>query len=250
AVRAALDDPRPVVRVAAARASGLARDAEALPGLERLVQSDQAAAVRRQAATASGQIGRASSASALLAAAAVPGDRFTEHAITHSLMTLDAVPALTRALEHPSMAVRKVALVALDQRRPSPLTRDQLTPFLADDAPELWETGVWVASHRPEWADTMTAFLTARLDAAPAPAAASLDVDGLLATFCAQPGVQALVLDRLNAPAASQDDRLRMIDVMQNCRETDVPVAWIDGIGTWLERGDAVVQRRLLQLVE
>ncbi len=250
AVHAALDDPRAVVRVAAARASGLAREAEALPRLERLVQSDDAPAVRRQAATAIGQIGRASSAEALIAAAARPADRFVEHAITHALIGLDAAPALTRALEHSSGAVRKVALIALDQRRPSPLTRVQLAAFLADDAPELWETGVWVASHRPEWADMMTAFLTARLDADSAAAATNLDVDGLLATFCSQSGVQTLVLDRLNAPGASPDDRLRMIQVMENCREADFPASWIAGIGSWVERGDATVQRRLMQLVE
>lgn len=251
AVRTALSDARPVVRVAAARASGLARDADALPLLERLVRTD-VPAVRRQAATALGQIGHSSSASALLDAAGTSlDDRFVQHAVTHALIGLGDTDVLTRALTHTSPAVRRVALIALDQRRPSPLTGTHLAPFLADDAPDLWATGVWVASHRPEWADMMTRFLTARLDGSTTGTGASdLDVDSLLATFCAQPGVQSLVLDRLNAPGAATDDRLRMVGVMESCALTDFPATWTSAIAPWLERDDIAVQRRLLQLVE
>lgn len=260
AVRDGLDDSRVGVRVAAARAVGLARDVAAVERLERLVRDD-APPVRRQAATALGQIGRPSSAPALVAAAAAGGDRFVQHAVTHALIGLpEAAPALTEALTHPAPEARRVALIALDQRRPSPLTRTQLAPFLAEDAPVLWDTGVWVAAHHPEWADLMTSFLTARLEhAAGTPPSGTtestargeaLDVDALLVTFCAEPGVQDVIATRLTARTASDADRLRMLDAMQHCAAPEWPARWTPPLSALLASGDAPVQRRVLQLAE
>ena len=87
AVRAALEDRDPVVRVAAARSVGLARDAAALPALLRAVVTD-APAVRRQAATALEQIGKVEAVPTLLKASQGPADRFVEHAVIHALIAL------------------------------------------------------------------------------------------------------------------------------------------------------------------
>jgi len=50
-----------------------------------MLKQDQPA-VRRQAATALGQIGDPRAVTALLAAAARPGDRFNEHSVTYALI--------------------------------------------------------------------------------------------------------------------------------------------------------------------
>ena len=248
ALREALGDPHAMVRTAAVRAVGLARDTDAIPALERMVKDDDAQ-VRRQAATSLGRIGEGTSASALIAAAAVPGDRFVQHAITHSLITLGPVAPLVEALGHASPDVRRTALVALDQMRPSPLKREHLAPFLAPDATDLWDTGVWVAAHHPEWSDLVVTFLAARLDAAPG-VAGTTGIRDLLVTFCGDSAVQQLVATRLAAPASSADQRLQLVDVMQACPADELPAAWVSQLAAQLRTDAPQVRSRVLRLVE
>ena len=114
AVRAALADRDPGVRVAAARSVGLARDAAALPVLLRAVVTD-APAVRRQAAIALEQIGQPEAVPALLKASQDPADRFVEHAVIHALTALREPAPLVTALASASHNERRAALIALDQ---------------------------------------------------------------------------------------------------------------------------------------
>src|SRR4029077_16628786 len=86
-VRTALDDPNFRVRISAASAAGMARDPQAVDRLMQMAKPDPPAA-RRQAATALGQIGDPRAVTALLAAAARPGDRFNEHSVTYALIEL------------------------------------------------------------------------------------------------------------------------------------------------------------------
>lgn len=248
AVRTALADADAVVRTAAARASGLARDREAVPALERIVRED-VAGVRRQAATALGQIGATTSVPALLAAAAVSGDRFVQHAVTYALITLGETAPLVEALTHASADVRRTALVALDQLRPSPLRREHLAPFLALDAPGLWDTGVWVASHHPEWSDLVVSFLSARMDASETSDAAG-DLRDLMVTFCREAPIQQLVATRLAVASAPAARRLALLDVMQACPVKDLPAGWVSQLETHLRTGDAVLRARVLRLIE
>ena len=247
-VREALADRSAVVRTAAARAVGLARDAEAVTVLERLVREDDAPPVRRQAATALGRIGAAGTVPALIDAAARPGDRFVRHAITYSLITLGVAPPLVESLRHASPDVRRTALIALDQMRPSPLRSAQLAPFLAPGAADLWETGVWVASHHPEWSDVVVTFLAARLGAAPA-SNVGPSVHDLMVTFCREPAVQALVTTRLAARDTAPDTRLQLFDVMQSCPVKELPSSWVSELGAQLRADDPQVRSRVLRLI-
>jgi putative membrane-bound dehydrogenase-like protein len=248
AVRAALDDDDAMVRTAAARAAGLARDREAIPALERLVRGE-APGVRRQAATALGQIGVTASVPALIDAAGRPGDRFVQHAITHALITLGNAAPLVDALTHASHDVRRVALVALDQMRPSPLQRQHLAPFLAAGASDLWDTGVWVASHHPEWSDLVVSFLSARMDAS-APTETTEDVRELMTSFCGEPPIQELVATRLAASGTSATQRLALLDVMQACPVKELPASWVAQFETQLQADDAALRARVLRLIE
>ncbi len=248
AVRDALSDPDAIVRTAAARAVGLARDADAATPLERLVRDDDAHA-RRQAATALGRIGAPTSTAALLAAAAVPGDRFVQHAITHALITLGTAAPLVDALSHASPDVRRTALIALDQMRPSPLRREHLAPFLATDASEFWDTGVWVASHHREWSDLVVSFLTARLDDTPA-SEGGTNLRDLMVTFCGEAPVQQLVATRLAMTDADTAARLQLLDVMQACPTKQLPASWVAQLERQLQSDDPQVRTRVLRLIE
>ncbi|MGH9847730.1 MAG: PVC-type heme-binding CxxCH protein, partial [Blastocatellia bacterium] len=130
AARAALDDKDFQVRIAAARVAGMAKDSAAVERLAQMVKSDELPA-RRQAATSLGQIGEASAAPALLAAAADVKDRFAEHAIIYSLIELKNTAATMAGLNAAAPRTRKAALIALDQMDGSRLRQEHAAPLLA-----------------------------------------------------------------------------------------------------------------------
>src|SRR5262249_27539526 len=79
AVRVALADASESVRLSAVNSVGVWRDAEARERLKKQAVSDAMPAIRREAATALGRIGRGDAVPALLDALRGGGDRFLEH---------------------------------------------------------------------------------------------------------------------------------------------------------------------------
>ena len=243
AVRAALADRDTGVRVAAARSTGLARDAAALPALLRAVVTD-APAVRRQAAIALEQIGDPRAVATLLKSAQQPGDRFVEHTLIHALITLRDPAPLVTALASPSPQERRAALIALDQMQGAPLQQSHVRPFLASSDDSLWRTGIWVASHHPGWSDLIVSGVRARLDAptlADADAAVLRDV---MVSVCRDGEVQALVARGIGGTRTPL-----LLDVMQACAIDKTPDAWVDALRRQLASQDEGVRANAMRLV-
>src|SRR5439155_3629387 len=108
-------------------------------------------AVRRQAATALGRIGKAESVPALMESVRAGGDRFLEHALIYALIQIKDAGAVAKYLGDPSPAVRRGALIALDQMPGGNLTREQVTPLLDTDNTALLQSALAVISERPGW---------------------------------------------------------------------------------------------------
>jgi putative heme-binding domain-containing protein len=243
-VRAALSDPDFRVRVAAARAAGMARDREAVDRLKSMVRDDLPAA-RRQAATALGQIGDRRAVPALLAASARPGDRFTEHAIIYALIELEDAASAAPALSHAEPRVRKAALIALDQMPGGRLAGAQLAPLLGDRDADLRAAALWVAARHPDWSGEVLKFLEARLSAPALPAAEASPVREALIAFCSDTGVQKLVSDALGNPR----HRMFLLDTMDRCALPAFPESWAARLGDLLERADPAARARALSLI-
>jgi len=101
AVREALADPEPSVRLEAVRCAGIGRDQKALPAMRNLLK-DGNAPVRREAAIALGKLGDQAAAPALMAALGDP-DTFAAWSIRHAIRSLGAwdADALRAALLDP-----------------------------------------------------------------------------------------------------------------------------------------------------
>ena len=212
-VRAALDDGDFRVRVAAARCSGMARDAEAVEKLTALVRKDHAA-VRRQAAAALGQIGDVRAVDALIEAAGNPDDRMFEHSIIHSLITLQKPQPLHAALRHTSPAVRKAALIALDQMDGAPLLREQIQPFLASSEKELRSAALWVVSHHPDWAAMVATHLSSRLRDRRLSEDESDSVRETLTAFLGDAEIQKLVTELLGDERIGDKHTILLLDTI------------------------------------
>ena len=239
-VRAALDDRDFLVRVAAARMVGIARDRDAVPRLMKMVVKDHPAA-RRQAATALGQIADPRAVPALLTAAANPDDRMVEHSIIYSLIMLGAPQPVTAALAQPNPKVRKAALIALDQMDNSPLTRQQLTPALNDADGALRRSALWIASRHQGWSGDVLKSLQARLRKGNFPEDEAEALRQTLVTFCSD------VTSRDTMAELLTDSFL--LDVMDRCPVKEFPQTWVEALRRRLAGKDNIVRARVLALV-
>jgi putative membrane-bound dehydrogenase-like protein len=247
-VRAALDDADFRVRLAAARCAGMAGDRDAVERLTVMARRDHPAA-RRQAIAALGQIGDTGAVPALLAAAADPEDRFVEHSIIYSLITLHQAEPVVQALADPRFKVRKAALVALDQMDGSPLQSGQVASLLRAPDNDVRTAAVWVVSHHPEWADVVLSYLGERLRD---PAATAREQDALrntLVAFSGNAGAQELVAQLLRDARLGEPQMLFLLDTIDGSTAKQFPDAWKEPMARLLRSPSPAVQMRTVELI-
>ncbi len=249
AVRTALQDKSAIVRVAAVRSLGLAGDRESVDMLMQMVERDSAS-VRRQAATALGQIGDPRCIPALLKAADNPNDRFVEHAIIHSLIILKKPDLLIPALTSGGVGSRKAALIALDQMDESPLNQEQLLAFLQSNQKALRNAGIWVASHRPTWADMVITFLQTGLNIEALDKEELKSIQKLLITFSQNEKIQNYMAKELANAEASSSWKELLLTVISESPVKELPKTWTMQLGNLLRSKDDVLKRSVLNLIE
>jgi putative heme-binding domain-containing protein len=199
------------------------QDRDAVGRLIEIVRSDEPAA-RRQAATALGQIGDASSAPALLDAATL-SDRFLDHAAIYSLIGLRSAAVAQRALADSRPAARRAALIALDQMDGATLDRREAAALLSDRDPAVRGAALWVAAHHADWAPEILSKVRARLQSADW----AEESDGLreiLLTYSANPETQRFIAELLGS--ASEEQRGFALEVMDRSPVRDLPAAWVE----------------------
>ena len=248
AVREALGDAALQVRVAAARSVGLARDTEAVNALINLLD-DPELAVQRQGATALGQIGDGRVTSALLAAAEGVEDRFVEHAIIYSLISLGQSDVVAARLPEAPPSVQETALVALDQMADSPVRVDHVMPFLTSEHADLQRTALWVASHHPEWSADMMTFLRQRFQRGALTDDEQTLFGDLLVSFSEDATVQQFVADQVKGSSPKHQQFL--LNVMAESSVEAFPEGWIAQVGHLLTSANHdAVQSRALDVVQ
>ena len=248
-VRNALNDKSVIVRTAAARMAGLNKDTAALEKLMQMVEYDEAPA-RRQAATALGQMGDEKAVTALLNASKNPDDRFVEHAIIYSLITLKKTEPLALALSDSSVNTRKAALVALDQMDGSPLQKNQLAAFLSDANTTIRNTGIWVALHHPKWSDIAVNFLGAQLNNTALPEEELLTLRELMVAFSNDKQLQNFIGAQLENSGTPVAKKIFLMGVIGSSAVQNLPVAWVNPLGNLLKGDNTELRSAVLGLIE
>lgn len=249
AILSALADKSPMVRTAAVRVLGLMKEKEAVTPLMDLVKNDQPA-VRRQAATALGQIGEVRAVEALLEASVDTDDRFVNHSIIHALTLLSTPAPLLAALNHPSAKAKRAAAIALDQMDGQPLEKHHLIPFLQSQDTELRQTGIWLASHHPEWSDVITSFLKNHLNGDAFLDGDTQDMENLLITFSSDKEIQDFMAVELNHRMTSLPKKLFLMKVIGQSPVAELPQPWVNSLGRLLRGGESEVRTAVLDLIE
>ena len=236
-LRAALADPAVEVRVAA-RSLGTLGDREAVPQLIGLLSKDKSSAVRRGAATALGRIletsgvsgvanTRAPTVASLLAASGRSGiDRFEEHALLYAVIRTNDAAATRPLLADRRPAIRRAALVALDQMADGGLTRELVVPLLDTDDPGLQQAALEVIGRHKGWADQTRGLLEKWLAEKTIDANRSSVIRGFLLAQQGEAAIQALVAERLGDDGLSLPARRLLVDVVGRSSLETLPTGW------------------------
>lgn len=247
-IRAAFASPHAAVRIAAARAAGLSNILDAAEGLRKLL-ADADPGVRRQAATALGQLGDAKAVPALLAASAGNADRFIEHALIFSLIQLRDEAALAAHLTAPDAATRKAALIALDQLKSPRLTEQAFAPFLEETDEALRRAVLWVASRHPEWSETVVREIDSGLRSAEFDPGNAAPLRALALAYAGESALQSVLAAQLADSGLRDEQKLFVLDVIGAANVNPLPAGWVAQLGTLLDTGSDEVRGRVAFLL-
>lgn len=232
----------PEVRIAALHAISLTRDSDAAADLRKVfVDPCSGTATLRVAAEALGRIGDRGAVPMLLAQLAQPSnDRFLEHSIVFALIEINDPVATADGLKSDSAAVRRGALIALDQMDAKALTAEQLAAQLWSTDPRTRDAARWIAGRHSDWGDALAATLRQRLDAAAKAAPQEADeLAAQLAGLAKSPAVAALIADaaRSGQPAS----RNIALAAMAQANLKDAPANWLQALSALLLDKDSSI---------
>ncbi len=237
--QAYLRDEDPGVRQAAANVAGLYRDAGVAERLMEMVRAD-APPVRREAAAALGRIGRGAALPALFDALRAGGDRFLEHALLYAILRINDREETLPYLRDPHPAVRRGALIALDQMEGGNLTREMVTPLLDPADFALQQAAVRVIAARPGWAKEVTGLLGRWLGEGTDPES----LRNVLIAFAADASVQDLAARALRREETPAETRLAVLEAMARTPLERPPATWLAEARWALDHADGRVTRQ------
>ncbi|MBW3540158.1 MAG: HEAT repeat domain-containing protein [Planctomycetes bacterium] len=276
AVVRALDDEAESVRLAAATALGTRREAAAVERLCRSVVADTPP-VRRAAARALGRIceseatrdalrrffpgeagrqglatgDRSAAVEALFASLGNEvTDRVLEHALIYAVIRIADREATVPFLRHESPAVRRAALIALDQMPEGRLTRELVVPLLDTDDPSLQRTALEIIGRHEGWARETLDLLRGWLAEAALPAEREAVLRGVLLAQSGDEAVQQLVAEALSASSTAAPVRLLLLEVVQRSPVETLPARWLEVLRQILESGSADERTMIAQIVQ
>jgi len=255
-LRQAMHDPASEVRQAAADAAGLQRDAQAVARLTAMVEND-AAGPARAAAAALGRIAGERATHGLLRACRRDADRVLEHALIYGLVEAGDRRLLLEATQANDLRVRRCALIAADQlplydkQSQSPdeaVLRAAIVAACRDADPSLRDTGLWLISRHPEWADELAddvSKLLARIAESrhaqtPEIGQAERMLNRLARIAPRPPIAEAIAAVCVGTPARSSEIVVAALEVMASARVSAVPDSWVVAMRNILESAEAV----------
>lgn len=245
AVRLALADADPTVRLAATHSASVWRDREASAPLLGALK-DKEAANRRAAAEALGRIGGQGVVLALLKAAGEPLDRALEHSLTYALIELADPNGTAAGLQSQNAGTRRAALVALDQMEGGGLKAQDIASDLASTDPQIRLTASWIAGRYPEWAGTLVGSFRQRLsEKGQAPAEAD-ELSGQLARLAHSSPIQELLGEPLRDAAASPEAKRIALRAMAESGLRDAFSRWEPGLIEVLSGDDLALIRQAI----
>jgi len=248
AIRAALDDASAEVHIAAMQALARLRDNFDVPGISGRLQSENPAE-RREAATALGVLGDAAAVPALLKASEHAVDRFEEHALIYALIEIGDRKALLSILgKLEAGPAREAALIALDQLREPLLSSDHVIPLLESESAKARQTGLWIASHHPDWSGPVLQVVDSELRRHAGEPATVAMAKEILTAYSGTADGQAFIATRITNTQNSATLRVLLLDIVDGAVGANPPDAWREALTACLTDTDESVRWRALEI--
>ena len=171
-------------------------------------------------------------------------DPILMHSLTYALIEIADPKGTAEGLTSPSLAVRKAALMAIDQMDGGALDPTQTVDLLTDANTELREAASWIVGRHPEWADAAAGFFRRQLKNAELGEADRAELERQLARFGGTPAVQTLLTETLTDPKADKAAKLSALKAVARSGLKDVPAAWISALAAILKGSDAGLVRQ------
>jgi putative membrane-bound dehydrogenase-like protein len=246
AVREALSDKNEMVRQAALHSVSLHRDALAADTLTVMLDSGPAHN-RRAAAEALGRIGSPNTVAPLLSAVstAAKGDRFLEHSLIYAAIELNNADAIRKMIGDTNSAVRRAALIALDQLEGDDLHAADVQSLLVADDVLLNDVAWWIAGQHPDWGETLAGAFETELKANPKDPRVIARLTKRLRRFSGSPQVQRLMANSLQSAVTNGVLKLALIDAMSDSRQVPMPASWKEPLREHLSGEGEVVRAAL-----
>ena len=216
AVRQALGDESPSVRHAAMHGASVWRDGAAFEALVEQLGSGEPP-LQRVAAEALGRLGDARAGPALLAALEGAEGEVLTHSLTFALIEIGDPAAVRPALTSKLLAVRRAALIALDQMQPAALAPATVLPLLTSSEPVLAETASWIASQHADWGGALAGYFRTRLART---SSADEALEAQLAKFTSDPAIQRLLAD------SARPGNVAALNVIAKTTFEEPPAGW------------------------
>lgn len=249
AIRSALRDPDPDIRIAAARISGLSKDKDAIPGLTSLL-FDPAPPVRRQAATSLGQLKAIESVYMLYMACANAVDPFETHALIYAAIQMKMEKVAKNLLKHTHPRIRSAAAMSLDQMDDDILTVEDVLPLLTDSNDALRETGLFIAARHAEWSEELLEHMTEVLESDEFNPASAPGLKAILLTYVNSGPAQEAIAKLLTDADLDVPRKLFLLDIVESAKLDKLPENWVAAIGTLIANGPETLRWPAVSLVQ
>ncbi|WP_299465526.1 PVC-type heme-binding CxxCH protein [uncultured Gimesia sp.] len=261
AIQGGLDSSE-TVQMTAAKSLGSLRDSHSIPQLSQLVKEGKPA-IQRTAATALGRIceaGRRESVSENELQTVVESlfhalksgspDRTLEHALIYALIRIDHRELVLAGLNDSSPAVRRAALIALDQMNSGNLTRELVTPLLDTDDPALQKEALTIIGEHAGWAGETLSLLKTWLNEESLSEERSAVLRGFLIAQSADQEVQSLIAQSLTGSQTSVPAKSILLEVIQRSSLKEFPVLWRTALEQTLKAANPALQILVVRIAQ
>ncbi len=243
---ATLQDAEPSLRQVSAHLVSLHR----LPmhlALERIVESDGVLQVRRAAAEGLGRLGQVSSLKSLMHCLEDSDeDLVLRHSLLYAMIELRQEEALAQYIDAKSPTQQSAAMLALDQMKSQRLQPKQVLRSLLSSNSNLRIAALDVASHHPEWAETLANDLQ-ELSRANGDSEQGRVWLSLVSAWKERPEVRSLVTAQLSsAKQASPEKQKHILESLRQLRDKELNAEWSPSIAEWLSQSSPELEQGIL----
>jgi putative heme-binding domain-containing protein len=243
AVRKALGDADETVRQAAIHSISVRRDRDALPALLGQLKGTSPSN-RRAAAEALGRLGEKAVIPDLLDALVRPSDRASEHSLIYAQIEIADPKGTSQGLKSSDPAVRRAAMVALDQMEGGTLHAERVARELSATDAATRDTAAWIVGRHPAWGEALVGVFRDRLGSKDLSSNGTDELARQLARFARSAPVQALLTASLDGDSVPRERRLIALRAMALSGMRETPKPWVAGLEKVIAAHDTALVRQ------